>query len=93
MMNLHATLLKEYFTEDSTQMFSRLSTLCRHINKKLRDSAFTALSAFLSSVASELVSGARNPMANQQTFKVSDIAEAFFTCHEKLALLVIATSG
>jgi hypothetical protein len=51
-------------------MYNRISPLCLHVNKKLRDQAFSALDSFMHQVANELMSGKRSVDANRDTFKV-----------------------
>lgn len=79
----HGTLLKEYLTEDSEKMYTRLTNWCKHpSNKKVRDMAFTALEVFLSQVAKELVSGARDFVHDKNTFQVRgcDLMFAIANC-------------
>lgn len=69
-LTIHAPLFKEYLTEDSEQMYSRLYFLCKHQNDKVRQKAFPALDSFFLQVSNELISGARNALNDQETFKV-----------------------
>lgn len=66
----HANVFRQYLTEDSQKMYGRVSPLCVHQNKKLRDHALAALDAFLGQVSNELVSTQRDPESNRETFKV-----------------------
>ncbi len=60
-------------------MYARLSPLCLHTNKKLRDNAFSALDAFMQQVSNELISGQRSADANRETFKVLFLSHASYT--------------
>lgn len=68
----HSRIFKEYLTEDSEKMFYRIFNLCKHQNKKLHGIAFLAFEEFISQVSNELISGVRNPINNQETFKVNN---------------------
>ncbi len=57
-------------TEDSEKFFLRITNLCKHKNKQVKENGFLALEAFLSYVAQELISGARSRESDEATFAV-----------------------
>ena len=69
LLSSHGDLFKEYLTEDSEKMYTRLLHFCKFNNPAVRSLAFPAMDVFLSKVAGELVSGARTATADQDTFK------------------------
>lgn len=73
----HANIFKQFMTEDSEKFFIRITTLCKHKNKQVKENAFLALEAFLSYVAQELISGARSRESDEATFAVCHIILCF----------------
>lgn len=50
-ISAHGALIKEYLTEDSEKMYTRITTWCKHpTNKKVRDTAFASLEVFFTQV-------------------------------------------
>ena len=71
MIYKHATLFRQYLTEQSPKIYSYLKNYCLHINKKVRQIAFLALESFFTEVSNEIVDGNRNPQNDRETFTVS----------------------
>ncbi|EGG13652.1 DNA-dependent protein kinase subunit [Cavenderia fasciculata] len=69
LINHHAPLFKQYLTEQSEKMFTRLEFWCNHNNKLNRDIAFNCIDTFLAQIAKEMTSGQRSIESDQTTFK------------------------